>query len=146
MPPYEEIRHFVLKSRAVTWLVRLLALGVFGALGAICRYLVGISVVRFLPEQPWLGTFVANATGCFLFGLVFQLAFYGNLITEPWRLLLLTGFLGAFTTFSAYAFDGMTLFERHGLLAAAGYLLLQNTAGIFMAWAGVQVAHTVAGR
>ncbi len=98
---------------------------------------------RLLPGYPWLATLLANAVGCFLFGLVFQLALHGDWIDESWRLLLLTGFLGALTTFSAYAFDGIQLFQTRGGSAALGYLLLQNIAGISMAWIGIQVARSL---
>ena len=130
----------------MSWLSRLLLIGAFGAVGAVCRYLIGQAMLRVVPDYPEAGTLVANAVGCFLFGLVFQLAFYGHLVSDTARLLLLTGFLGALTTFSAYAFDGIQLAQTRGFGAAGAYWLIQNTVGISLAWLGMGVGHWVAGR
>ena len=130
----------------MSWLLRIVLIGAFGAVGAVSRYLIGQMALRLTPAYPEVGTLAANAVGCFLFGLVFQLAFYGHLISENARLLLLTGFLGALTTFSAYAFDGIQLAQTRGLRAAVVYLLLQNVLGILLAWGGMSLGRAVAGQ
>jgi CrcB protein len=111
----------------------------FGALGATCRYLIGLSVLKYAPSSPFVGTLIANLVGCFLFGVVSQLG-AGAALSPQMRLALLTGFLGAFTTFSAFSFDTITLAETRGFTWAAGYVLAQNVLGIALAWVGISLA------
>lgn len=100
----------------------LLAVGVGGAVGAILRWLVS---TRWLgipaaPAWPW-ATFVVNVSGSFLFGLLaVALAASGGL-NDNARLLLMTGLLGAFTTWSTFAFEVVRLIELRAWALAIGY-------------------------
>src|SRR5690606_37127733 len=94
----------------VTW-TRLAFVAGFGALGASLRYLVGTTVVRYVPSAPFLGTLIVNLLGCFLFGLVSQLGQGAAWVTPQLRMAILTGFLGAFTTFSSFSYDTVQLYE-----------------------------------
>lgn len=103
---------------------RLLCVAGAGAAGAVCRWgLSRLAQVVFGYGWPY-GTLVVNALGCFLFGLVFE-TFRGRVPDESHlRLLLLTGFAGAFTTYSTFAFETWELaYERHALLAGANVAL-----------------------
>ncbi|MDR0871020.1 MAG: CrcB family protein, partial [Planctomycetaceae bacterium] len=85
---------------------------IFGGLGTLARY--GISQAAafcFGTGYPW-GTFIVNLLGSFLFGIGFGL-FQHNVLSAQWKVLLLTGFLGGFTTFSAFAHENAVLLE-HG--------------------------------
>lgn len=110
-----------------------------GALGAVCRYWVGLYVrsADWAGPFPFVGTIVVNLLGCFLFGCIAQMVIEMELISPFLRLALLTGFLGAFTTFSAYSFDTLELWEQRGLLWAGAYVLTQNVLGIALAFFGV---------
>ncbi|MBW8299332.1 MAG: fluoride efflux transporter CrcB [Hydrogenophaga sp.] len=113
----------------------LVALG--GAGGSVCRYLVGVGALRLMgPSFPW-GTLAVNVAGSFAIGILAELIVARFGASAELRLLLITGFLGGFTTFSAFALDAVTLFERGASLAAATYLALSIGASIAAAIAGI---------
>lgn len=85
-------------------MTRLALLGVAGAAGTIARYAVHLGVISRLGH-PALGTFTVNVSGCFLLGCFWSMLHQRDLLAGDLRLVLLTGFLGAFTTFSALLFD-----------------------------------------
>ena len=93
------------------WETLLVALG--GALGSVMRYLVSVaSIEAFGTAFPW-GTLAVNVIGSAAIGLCGALGVSGE-----WRLLLVTGLLGGFTTFSAFSLETGLLWERHPALAA----------------------------
>jgi len=116
---------------------KLLALAVAGTLGTLARYGLG-GLVQRLHESafPW-GTLVVNALGCFLFGVVWALAEERLVISGETRLVLLVGFMGAFTTFSTYAFETSAMLRDAEWLLAAGNLLAHNVLGIACFFVGV---------
>jgi CrcB protein len=84
---------------------RLAWLAVLGACGTLARYwLDGLVLWLCGPRFPW-GILVVNALGCFLFGVIYPLAEERLLIGGETRLIILTGFMGAFTTFSTFTFQ-----------------------------------------
>jgi CrcB protein len=114
-----------------------------GAVGTLARYGLSGLVQRLLPtEFPW-GTLAVNALGCLLFGIVWSLAEERMLISGQTRIILLIGFMGAFTTFSTFAFEtGQMLDDSEWLLAAAN-ILLQNVLGIFLVLAGMALGKLI---
>lgn len=95
-----------------------------GGAGAILRYAVGLWVdARTGPGFPW-GTFVVNVAGCFAIGVVATLADEHAWISPAARLLLVTGLLGGFTTFSTFGMETWQLVED-----GAGWLALANAGG-----------------
>jgi len=105
-------------------------LALAGALGTLCRYGLAGLVQNICGESfPW-GTLAANATGCLLFGVVWTLAEDHFLISGHTRFIVLTGFMGAFTTFSTFAFEtGAFLRDAEWLLASLN-LVGQNLLGL----------------
>ncbi len=116
------------------------AVGVAGAFGALARYLLG----RFIAERadsafPW-GTFVINISGAFLIGLLFALA--GQKFLASWlQVILATGFLGGYTTFSAMSWEGLQLARGGSTRQSVLYLsasvalgLLACSLGIGLGW------------
>jgi CrcB protein len=76
-----------------------------GGLGAASRYGISLLSARIWGTNfPW-GTLVVNLTGCFLIGLLFALADRARFLTPDMRLLLITGYLGALTTFSTFSLE-----------------------------------------
>jgi CrcB protein len=105
-----------------------------GGLGASLRHLVNLTCARTLGTGfPW-GTFIINITGSTVMGLIAgYLAFKGE-ASQPWRLFLMTGILGGYTTFSAYSLDAALLYERGELASAALYVVgsvVLSIAGLF---------------
>ncbi|ASS57262.1 fluoride efflux transporter CrcB [Rhizobium leguminosarum] len=102
-----------------------------GAIGSVLRYYVGQWTLRLMgPAFPW-GTLAVNVVGCFVIGVFAELiARKFNASTEL-RLLLITGFLGGFTTFSAFSLDAISLFERGE--AVAGGIYIAASVGLSMA-------------
>jgi fluoride exporter len=105
-----------------------------GGLGATLRHLINLTCARYLGTAfPW-GTFIINISGSTAMGLIAgYLAFKGE-ASQPWRLFLMTGVLGGYTTFSAYSLDAALLYERGELGLAAFYVIGSVTlsiAGLF---------------
>jgi CrcB protein len=104
--------------------VKFFIVAVGGALGSMARY--GISHVAglLLPTSFPFGTFIVNALGCAIFGVIAGLAESRGLLGPTARLFWLVGVLGGFTTFSSYTFDTFVL-ARGGSLPLA----IVNSAG-----------------
>jgi fluoride exporter len=105
-----------------------------GGLGATLRHLINLTCARCIGTGfPW-GTFIINITGSTAMGLIAgYLAFKGE-ASQPWRLFLMTGILGGYTTFSAFSLDAALLYERGELMLAALYVLgsvALSIAGLF---------------
>ncbi len=96
---------------------------------------------RMLPWPfPW-GTLTVNLAGSFLFGLVWALATERSVISGDVRIIVLAGFMGAFTTFSTFMFETGELIKDSQWLLAAGNLAIQNVLGlaaVFASWALVR--------
>lgn len=89
-----------------------LALSVAAILGANLRYLLSRLAAReFGPVFPY-GTLIINILGSFIAGLFVIWTTERVLVDPRWRLLVVVGFCGSFTTFSSYAFETMSLFEQ----------------------------------
>jgi len=94
-----------------------------GGLGASLRHTVNVGCARACGLNFPYGTFVINITGSLVMGLIAgYLAFKGE-ASQPWRLFLMTGVLGGYTTFSAFSLDAVTLYERGEGGLAAFYVL-----------------------
>lgn len=119
----------------------LLAVGGGGALGALLRYLVGgLFLERFGPSFPY-GTLFINVSGSFLIGVVIQLELARAPGATPLvRLLLATGVLGGYTTFSAFSYEIVALLTKNALGAAALYAVGSVVIGLVACLAGVALA------
>lgn len=108
---------------------KLLIVAFAGGLGAASRYVVGLSCQRLLgPDFPW-ATFIVNVVGCLLFGFVVSQLARREVLRPEVQLLLLTGFMGAFTTFSTYMFETLQLVEASRWAAAMANFTGQNVLG-----------------
>ncbi len=96
----------------------LLAVGLAGAVGAPARYLTDAFIEeRIQSVFPW-GTFVINVSGSFLLGVITGLALYHGLGSVP-KIVVGTGFCGAYTTFSTFSYETVRLLEDGSVLEAA---------------------------
>jgi len=122
-----------------------LLVGGGGFLGSVGRYLVtGWATQLSHAGRFPLGTLVVNVTGCLLMGLLAGLAEHAHLLTAPARLFLLTGLLGGFTTYSAFAYETYFLGREHLLGAALGNIALQLVLGLGAVLLGARLALLVA--
>jgi CrcB protein len=115
-----------------------------GAVGSVLRYYVGLSTLRIGgPNFPW-GTLTVNIVGCFLIGVLAELITlkYGEAV--PLRLLLITGFLGGFTTFSAFSLDTIVLIENGNLPGAIVYVVASVGVSLVAVLAGLALVRSFA--
>ena len=111
-------------------------LGLAGALGTLARYGIGLAAVAAFGTSYPYGTFFINVLGSFLFGLLAGLP----RLSVEWQIILLTGFLGGFTTFSAFAFENYQLLGQHRYIAFTVNVAGQNILGIIAVLAGFALA------
>ena len=123
--------------------LRILSVAAGGAVGAVARYVVSHAIaVATRSPFPW-GTFVVNAIGAFLIG-VFMVG-STRLVHHPEaQALLVTGFLGALTTFSTFSLETVILIEREVYWQAAANVLLSLAVGILFVLAGGVLARFIA--
>ncbi len=108
-----------------------------GAVGTLSRFAIAAMVQNFSGSKfPW-GTLTVNVVGCFLFGLVFILAEERNIIPAQVKVIVLTGFMGAFTTFSTFGFETTAFIHAGNWGYAVLNILGQNLAGIVAVTMGI---------
>ncbi|MGE3313542.1 MAG: CrcB family protein [Planctomycetaceae bacterium] len=111
-----------------------------GAVGTLARFGLHHLVQRLTGSTFPLGTLIVNVLGCFLFGVVWILAEERMAISAQTRTIVLIGFMGAFTTFSTFAFDTGAYLRDSNWQSAFANLLLQNLLGITAIFAGFAAA------
>jgi CrcB protein len=109
---------------------QLLILGSGGFAGTILRYWVQLFFARHIPILFPIGTFVVNITGCLIIGLLYGLANRHDWLTADWRLFLITGFCGGYTTFSAFAFEGVSMLKQGHYWPFFLYTILSVAVGL----------------
>lgn len=118
---------------------RIVFLAVMGAFGTLCRYWLDGLVLRVCGQKfPW-GILVVNVLGCFLFGVVYPLAEERLLIRGETRLIILTGFMGAFTTFSTFTFQTAEFLRDSQWFLAAANIGGQIILGLLALFLGLAV-------
>jgi fluoride exporter len=101
-----------------------LVIGAGGFVGAITRYILAVWIGQRWGRSFPLGTFVINVTGSFLIGLLMTLMAERFTENPQWRLLLVVGFLGAYTTFSTFEYEtGALLKDSEWLFASLNVIL-----------------------
>lgn len=112
--------------------------------GALSRYYLSLWFVqRFDPEFPY-GTFLINVSGCFVIGFFTALASERVVMIAPEvKLLVATGFLGSYTTFSTYGLDTVILLRNANLITAILYWLGSALMGICSVQLGIVVAKSL---
>jgi CrcB protein len=112
--------------------------------GANLRFVVANwAADRWGPDFPY-GTLLINVSGSLAIGVLLTLL-TERLVADPaWRLLLVVGFLGGYTTFSSYTFEALTLAEAGQWLPAGWYILGSNGLGLVAVYGGVLLARAIA--
>lgn len=116
---------------------RILLLCLAGASGTLCRYALAGFVHRFVGTTfPW-GTLAVNVTGCFAAGLMWSFFEHRWVISGESRVIIMIGFLGAFTTFSTFILESGELIRTTQYVTAAVNLIFQNGLGLLALMAGI---------
>jgi CrcB protein len=117
-----------------------LIIGVGGFIGAIMRYIIGVWIGQKWGKSFPLGTFVINVSGSFLIGLIMTLLTEKLMVNPQWRLLLVVGFLGAYTTFSTFEYEtGNLLKDGEWMFAAMNVVL-----SVFLGFAALKIGEVIA--
>ena len=117
----------------------ILLAGLGGGAGSIARYLCQRWVSIYYPHSfPW-GTFAVNVTGCFLIGLFWGLSFKSFENNEQWKLLLIPGLCGGFTTFSAFTLEGISLMKEQKLALFFLYIGGSVVSGLLATYIGMRI-------
>ncbi len=127
----------------------LLAVAVFGALGASARYGVGLWMTRLTGTGSVFGvpagTLVVNVLGSLILGLLTALTLRSDALSPTWRFALGTGFLGSFTTFSTFSVETVRMLEQGDGRGALANLALQLGVGLAAAVAGLALGRSLGG-
>lgn len=124
-------------------LQRILLLSIAGAAGTLCRYALAGFAHRIAGANfPW-GTLAVNSAGCFLAGLLWALFEHKWAISGQARVVIMIGFMGAFTTFSSYILETGELLRAAQWLPAAGNFFLENGLGFTALFAGISLGRMV---
>ena len=115
----------------------LVALG--GALGSAARFLCQRWVAYNWPHAfPW-GTFSVNIAGCLAIGIFWGITFRHFDNNEQWKLFLMTGICGGFTTFSAFTLEGVGLIREQKMFLFFMYMAGSVLLGLLATWAGMKL-------
>ena len=121
----------------------LLLVAIGGAAGSVLRYLTSVFADKlFGTAFPW-ATLIANMAGCFLIGFAMGEFQKHNLLESNLKYLFATGFCGGYTTFSAFAFENVTLVQQSSPGVALVYIATSVLAGLASAWLGIVVSGMV---
>lgn len=115
-------------------------IGIGGFIGAIARYAMALWIGQRWGRTFPLGTFVINVSGSFLIGLLMVLFTERLAVSPQWRLLLVVGFLGAYTTFSTFEYEtGKLVGDSEMLLAALNVIL-----SVFFGFVALKLGEVIA--
>lgn len=120
-------------------------LALAGACGTVSRFALCEMAARSKAAHLPLGTFTVNIIGSFLFGFIYAAAESRLNLSSETRIVLLTGFLGAFTTFSTFAFEAAKLLKSAQWALAFGAVTGQILLGLFAVGAGVFAGRLLGG-
>lgn len=124
----------------------MIALG--GALGAVSRYSLGNwvnawSVGKFPPGNIPYGTLTVNILGSFFIGIMYVLIAEKLVLHADWRNVIIVGFLGAFTTFSTFSLETITLMENGYVLESMVYVVGSLFFCFMAVWAAIYMARLI---
>ncbi|SNR99259.1 camphor resistance protein CrcB [Methylobacillus rhizosphaerae] len=115
--------------------VMLVALG--GAIGSVARFKLSGLVLRYSLDWRFpFPTFTVNVLGCLIIGILAGFALKEGFISADMRVLLFTGLMGGFTTFSAFGLETMILLREGRIGIAAAYIVASVVVGLAMMWLG----------
>jgi len=120
-----------------------LIVGLGGFIGAVARYMIALWIGQKWGKSFPLGTFVINVSGSFLIGLLMSLFTERFMVNPQWRLLLVVGFLGAYTTFSTFEYETGALLRDGEWVISAMNVILSVAAGFAALKTGELLARAI---
>lgn len=126
-------------------LTKIVYIAAGGALGSILRYVISGWVQSAAGSSFPAGTLLVNATGCLAIGFLATVFTGPILIREEYRVAILIGVLGGFTTFSTYGRETLALAADRQYAFAGLNILLSNTLGLTGVWLGTRIAERLYG-
>ena len=118
-------------------------IGIGGILGANARYLVSVWAARRIGAQFPSGTLIVNLSGSLLLGFLATGIVARVVYEREVQLLVSVGFLGAYTTFSTFAFESVGLVRRRAYVLATANVLGSTVLGLLGAWIGAMAARAI---
>lgn len=115
----------------------MVAIACGGAFGAVLRYFAGILALKSFGDGFPVGTFAVNIVGSFLMGVLIAIFAQYWQPSDTVRAFLVTGFLGAFTTFSTFSLDVSSLYGRGDLMMAGVYISLSVVGAVMALFLGM---------
>jgi CrcB protein len=118
--------------------------GLGGMIGANARFILGRAIADRAGSSFPYGTITINITGSLLIGIIMTLL-TERLVADPaWRLVLVVGFLGGYTTFSSYTFEAIRLFQQGQAVRGLTYIFGSNILGLLACYVGIVIARELA--
>ena len=117
----------------------ILLVGLGGSIGSIGRYLCQKWFAAYYASSfPW-GTFTVNIIGCLAIGIFWGLSLKSFDSNESWKLFLMTGLCGGFTTFSAFTLEGVGLLREQKLALFFSYVAISVVLGLLATYIGIRL-------
>ncbi len=124
-----------------TFMIKIAVIALGGALGAVCRYLI---VEKFFDDGKFpFSTLLVNSIGSFLMGIFFVFLVEKNVFSTEIKDFILIGFLSAFTTFSAFAFEVYYLAHNQNILIALLYIIASVILCVIMVFLGIHIMRLI---
>jgi CrcB protein len=121
-------------------MAKLLMIALGGAVGSLLRYGIAGLVQRLTGGTFPAGTLAVNIIGCLAIGIVGGWLTGPYILRDEYRVLILVGLLGSFTTFSTFGWETLELLNEHQFLRAGANVLLHNGLGLAGVWIGYRLA------
>lgn len=115
--------------------ITLVAIG--GAAGSVLRYLTSVIVQKYYASVYPMATFLTNIIGCFLIGILVGWLAKNQLSDSNLKWLLVTGFCGGYTTFSAFGYENVSLMQSGNSATAFLYIAASVIIGLAAVWGGL---------
>jgi CrcB protein len=115
----------------------LIFVGIGGGLGSIFRYVISVFVGKHIPIVFPMGTLLVNISGCFLIGVLYSIFARHTDFNTEWRLFMITGICGGYTTFSTFSYDSLVLLKEGSNISFILYVLGSVVIGLLATFAGI---------
>ena len=124
-----------------TFMIKIAVIALGGALGAVCRYLI---VEKFFDDGKFpFSTLLVNSIGSLLMGIFFVFLVEKNVFSTEIKDFIFIGFLSAFTTFSAFAFEVYYLAHNQNILTALLYIIASVILCVIMVFLGIHIMRLI---